>query len=119
MGKWRQEAAQAVQDNFLIPVIVRICKKAREPLTNLCAWLQKGTPVRYIDGDERQSSRLAMLVWSNADEVAAELEELTKSEVWVDELAYAAEKGAPIQQVREFSMSLAVLTSPHERTLLG
>ena len=38
--------------------------------------------------------------------MAAELEELTKPEVWVDELAYTAEKGAPIQQVREFIMSL-------------
>ena len=60
--------------------------------------------MRYIDGEERQPSRLAILVWSKADEVAAELEELTKSEVWVDELAYAAEKCAPIQQVREFIM---------------
>ena len=42
-------------------------------------------------------------------EVAAELEEFTKSEVCVDELAYAAEKGAPIQQVREFIMSLTHL----------
>ena len=46
-------AAQAVQDNFFIPVIDRICETAREPLTNLSAWLQKGTPVRYIDGDEK------------------------------------------------------------------
>ena len=60
----------------------------------------------YIDGDERHPSRLAILVWSKEDEVAAELEELTKSDEWVDELAYAAEKGAPIQHVREFIMSL-------------
>ena len=78
-------------------MIVRICKKAREPLTNLFAWLQNDTPVRYIDGDERQPSSLAILVWSEADEVAAELEEVTKSQVWADELAYTAEKGAPIQ----------------------
>ena len=91
-----QAAAQAVQDHFFIPLVVRISKKAREPLTHLFAWLQKDTPVRYIDGDEKQPSRLAILVWSKADEVAAELEELTKSEVWVDELAFAAEKGAPI-----------------------
>ena len=71
--------------------------------------LHKGTPVRYMDGDERQPSRLAMLVWSKADEVAAELEELTKSQVWVDELAYTAEKGASIQQAREFIMSLTHL----------
>ena len=83
----------AVQDNFFILVIARICKKAREPLTNLFECLQKGTPVRNIDGDERQPSRLAIPVWSKADEVAAEVEELTKSEVWVDELACAAEKG--------------------------
>ena len=41
--------------------------------------------------------------------MAAELEELTKSQVWVDELAYTAEKGALIQQVREFIMSLTHL----------
>ena len=69
MGKWRQGAARAVQDMFFIPGIVRICKKAREPLTNLFAWLQKDTPVRYFDGDERKPSRLAILVWSKADEV--------------------------------------------------
>ena len=57
--------------------------------------------MRYIDGDERQPSRLAILVGSKADGVAAELEELTKFEVWVAELACAAEKGAPIQQVKE------------------
>ena len=109
MCKWRQAAAPAVQDNFFILVIVRICKKAREPLTNLFAWLQKGTPVRYIDGDEKKPPRLAILVWSTADEVAAEFEVLTKSKVWVDELAYTAEKGAPIQQVREFIKSLTHL----------
>ena len=58
---------------------------------------------------QRHPSRLAMLVWSKADEVAAELEELTKSQVWVDALAYTAEKGAPIQQMREFNMSLTHL----------
>ena len=93
LAKWRQAAAQAVQDNFFIPVIVRICKKAREPLTNLFEWLQKGTPVRYIDGDERPPSRLVMPVWSKADEVAAELEELTKSEVWMDELGICGREG--------------------------
>ena len=41
--------------------------------------------------------------------MAAELEELPKSQVWVDELAYTAEKGALIQQVREFIMSLTHL----------
>ena len=105
---WWQAAALAAQNNFFILVIVRNCLKAREPLTNLFAELQKGTPVRYIDGDERQS-RLAILVWSEADEVAAELGKLTKSQVWVDELAYMAEKGAPIPQVREFIMSLTHL----------
>ena len=83
--------------------------RTRESLTNLFAWLQKGTPVRSIDGDERQPSRLAILLWSKADEVAAELEELTKSHLWVDELACTAEKRAPIQQVREFIVSLAHL----------
>ena len=91
---WRQAAALTAQNNFSILVIVRNCLKAREPLTNLFAGLQKGTPVRYIDVDERQS-RLVILVWSEADEVAAELGELTKSQVWVDELAYMAEKGRP------------------------
>ena len=86
MGKWLQATTQTVQDKFFIPVLVCICKKAREPLTNPFAWL-----LRYIDGDERQPSRLAILVWSKADEAAAELEELTKSEVWVDELAYSRE----------------------------
>ena len=41
--------------------------------------------------------------------MAVELEELTKSQDWVDELAYTEEKGAPIQQVREFIMSLTHL----------
>ena len=41
MCKWRQAAAQAIQDYFFIPVIVRICMKARVPLTNLFVWLQK------------------------------------------------------------------------------
>ena len=80
MGKWRQAAALAVQDHLFILVIVRNCKNAREPLTNFVAWQQKGTPVKYIDGDERQLSRLAIQVWSKADEVVAELEELTKSQ---------------------------------------
>ena len=71
-------------------------KKAREPLTNFFAWLQRG---------KGSLLRLATPVWSKADEVAAELEELTKSQVWVDE----AEKGAPIQQVRELIMSLTHL----------
>ena len=62
MGTSRQEAVPAVQDNFFIPVAVRICMKARQPSTNLFAWLQKGTPVRYIEGDERQPSRIAILV---------------------------------------------------------
>ena len=65
--------------------------------------------MRYIDGDEKQPFRLATPVWSKADEVAAELEELTKSEVWVDELVYAVEKGASIQQVRELILSLTHL----------
>ena len=63
--------------------------------------------MRYIDGDERQPSRLAIQVWSKADEAAAELEELTKSQGWVDELSFTAEQGAPPQQVRESIMSLA------------
>ena len=71
--------------------------------------------MRYIEGDERQPSRLAMLVWSKADEVAAELEELTKYQVWVDELAYTAKKGAPIQQVRHFIMSFTHLAPPPRR----
>ena len=47
MVKWCQAAAQAVQDNFFIPVIVRICKKEieKEPLTNFFAWLQHRVPV--------------------------------------------------------------------------
>ena len=118
MGKWWQAAAQAVQDNFFILVIVRNCKKAREPLTNRFARLQKGTPVSYIDGDERQPPRLAIQVWSKADEVAAELENLTKSEVWVDELAYAAVKGAPIQQVRELIIQ-AVASATHDLQALA
>ena len=71
-----------------IPVFVRICKKARAD----------DKPLRVAA--ERHSSGV------HGRQVAAELEELTKSEVWVDELAFAAEKGAPIQQVREFIMSL-------------
>ena len=74
VGKGRQAVAVAVQDNFFILVIVRMRKTARELFTNLFAWLQKGTPLRHIDGDER-------------------LEELT-CQVWVDELACTAEKGA-------------------------
>ena len=74
MGKWRLH--QPSKSNFFVLEIVRICQKATEPLTNFFVWLYKGTPVRYIDGDERQPSRLAILVWSEADEVAAELEEL-------------------------------------------
>ena len=78
----------------------------------------QGTPVRYIDGDERQPSRLAMRVWSKAGEVAAELEELTKSQRWVDELSCTAEQGAPIQQVREFIMSLTHSSWQDHRKLL-
>ena len=80
MGTSRQAAAIAVQDNCFILVIVRICKGAEESLTNLFEWLQKGTPARYIDCDEREPSLLAILVLSKADEVA-------ESQDWVDELA--------------------------------
>ena len=41
--------------------------------------------------------------------MVAEVEELTKSEVWVVELACMAEKGAPIQQVRELILRLTQL----------
>ena len=34
LSEWREAAALAVQDHFFIPVIVRICQKATEPLTN-------------------------------------------------------------------------------------
>ena len=89
MGKWRQAAAQGDR-----PHLQRSERAVDKPL-----------PVAA----ETQPSRLAIPVWSEADEVAAELEELRMSEVWVDELAYTAEKGAPIQQVREFITSLTHL----------
>ena len=86
MGKWRLH--QPSKSNFFVLEIVRICQKATEPLTNFIVWQYKGTAVRYIDGDERQPSRLAILIWTEADEVATELQELTTSQVWVDELAF-------------------------------
>ena len=104
LSKWVNGGRQPHWPSKTILLIVRICKKAGESF----AWPQKGFPVRCIDGDERQLSRLATLVWSEADEVAAELEELTKSQV-ARRVGMCGREGVPIQQVTEFTMSFAHL----------
>ena len=87
-GRSRRDAGLAIHDNVLIPVIITVMNKAREPFTHLHNWLTKPLEAYEIDGDRRSPENAAALVRYKGQDILDELTANTESHVWPETLLF-------------------------------
>lgn len=89
MGAWKTDASLAIRDEVFIPIVVRIMNRARAPLQRFFFGLEKGEEDILLDGNERRCGLVAQMVWSKANDVLSELDQLTFICGWSDIIAAA------------------------------
>eukprot|EP00959_Pyramimonas_sp_CCMP1952_P225476 4715292-Pyramimonas_sp.AAC.1 len=85
-----------------------IVHRARKPLHDFYKWLMKLDDPVLIDGETRNPSKIAKLVWYQGGRVLDELDKLTWSTAWALELGHCHP-----QLRRVLAASIHLLTMQH------